>query len=154
VAPGVNDLAVADDGCTLTCQRARRDGDYIYVDWAEVVTAAGQAVFSMRDLVGYRIGKVPSRSEPLSPPTAEPRHRFPAPDRSADGNGWGEGPGGSRAPVTRPLAGKVALVTGSGRGLGKVIARQLARQGASVVVNSFHSRERGEATAAEIAAEG
>jgi enoyl-[acyl-carrier protein] reductase III len=45
---------------------------------------------------------------------------------------------------------RVALVTGSGHGLGKVIALQLAELGAKVIVNSFYSRDRGEATAAEI----
>ena len=50
----------------------------------------------------------------------------------------------------RSLAGKIALVTGSGRGVGKVIARVLSARGATVIVNSFHSRDAGEATAAEI----
>jgi NAD(P)-dependent dehydrogenase (short-subunit alcohol dehydrogenase family) len=54
----------------------------------------------------------------------------------------------------RPFAGRIALVTGSGHGLGKVIARQLACWGATVVVNSFHSRQRGEETTAEILASG
>jgi enoyl-[acyl-carrier protein] reductase III len=49
-----------------------------------------------------------------------------------------------------PLYGKIALVTGSGRGLGKVIAKHLAQLGATVIVNSFHSRDLGESTAAEI----
>ncbi|MBZ4416827.1 SDR family oxidoreductase [Myxococcus sp. RHSTA-1-4] len=53
-----------------------------------------------------------------------------------------------------PFAGKVALVTGSGKGIGKVIATRLARAGATVVVNSFHSRDEGEKTAREIAASG
>ena len=48
------------------------------------------------------------------------------------------------------LAGKIAFVTGSGRGVGKVIARVLSARGATVIVNSFHSRDAGEATAAEI----
>ncbi|RYZ43724.1 MAG: SDR family oxidoreductase [Myxococcaceae bacterium] len=49
-----------------------------------------------------------------------------------------------------PFVGKVALVTGSGKGIGKVIATRLARAGATVVVNSFHSREDGEKTARDI----
>ncbi|NNB92314.1 SDR family oxidoreductase [Corallococcus exiguus] len=49
-----------------------------------------------------------------------------------------------------PFEGKVALVTGSGKGIGRVIATRLARAGATVVVNSFHSREDGEKTARDI----
>lgn len=56
--------------------------------------------------------------------------------------------------VPRRLSGRVALVTGSGRGVGRTIARLLAARGATVIVNSFHSRQRGEETAAEINAEG
>lgn len=58
------------------------------------------------------------------------------------------------ATAARPLNGRVALVTGSGRGVGRTIARLLARRGATVIVNSFHSREQGEQTAAEINADG
>lgn len=53
-----------------------------------------------------------------------------------------------------PFAGKVAFVTGSGKGIGRVIAMRLARAGATVVVNSFHSREEGERTTRDILAEG
>lgn len=53
-----------------------------------------------------------------------------------------------------PFAGKVALVTGSGKGIGKVIATRLARAGAMVLVNSFHSRDEGEKTTQEILAAG
>lgn len=52
--------------------------------------------------------------------------------------------------VGRPLNGRVALVTGSGHGVGQTTARLLASRGATVIVNSFHSRELGERTAAEI----
>ena len=45
---------------------------------------------------------------------------------------------------------KIALVTGSGRGIGKEIALDLARQGADVVVNFFRNREPAEETAAAI----
>ncbi len=51
---------------------------------------------------------------------------------------------------TRQLAGRVALVTGSGRGLGRTVAELLAQRGATVIVNSFHSRDAGERTAQDI----
>ncbi|MFP2906789.1 SDR family oxidoreductase [Pyxidicoccus sp. 3LFB2] len=56
--------------------------------------------------------------------------------------------------LSLPFSGKVALVTGSGKGIGKVIAMRLASAGATVVVNSFHSRDEGEKTAREILAAG
>ena len=57
-------------------------------------------------------------------------------------------------PQNRPFEGKIALITGSGHGLGKDIAVYLAELGASVVVNSFHSRTQGEETVQEIIAAG
>src|SRR5947209_6635349 len=47
------------------------------------------------------------------------------------------------------LQGKICLVTGSTSGIGKVTARELAKQGATVVLVS-RSRAKGEATQAEI----
>src|SRR6476659_4377967 len=49
---------------------------------------------------------------------------------------------------------KVALITGSGRGIGKAIALQLASEGANIVVNFFRNRKPAEETAAEIQALG
>jgi len=63
------------------------------------------------------------------------------------------------APVPKPavsklLQGKIAFVSGSGRGLGRDIACHLAQLGATVIINSFHSRERGDQTEEEIRREG
>jgi 3-oxoacyl-[acyl-carrier protein] reductase len=49
-----------------------------------------------------------------------------------------------------PLAGKVALVTGSSRRIGRATALALAQQGADVVVHALSSREEVEGVAAEI----
>lgn len=41
--------------------------------------------------------------------------------------------------MTQKLAGKVALVTGSGRGIGRCIALKLASEGARLVVNDLEA---------------
>jgi 3-hydroxybutyrate dehydrogenase len=51
------------------------------------------------------------------------------------------------------LQGKTAVITGSTSGIGLGIARELARAGANVVLNSFTNIEEDHARAAEIAAE-
>jgi 3-oxoacyl-[acyl-carrier protein] reductase len=48
------------------------------------------------------------------------------------------------------LAGRLALVTGASRGIGRAVARELARAGASVVVGYRTGQEEAEALAAEI----
>jgi 3-oxoacyl-[acyl-carrier protein] reductase len=55
--------------------------------------------------------------------------------------------------VSAILSGKVAIVTGSGRGIGKAIASAYAREGAAIVVTARTKIEI-EATAAEIASAG
>lgn len=53
-----------------------------------------------------------------------------------------------------PLAGRTALVTGSGRNIGRAIALGLAAQGANVVVNGHSDRASVDAVVAEIHAAG
>ena len=52
------------------------------------------------------------------------------------------------------LDGKVAIVTGAGRNIGRAIALALADGGASVLVNARSNRAEAEAVAAEIVAKG
>jgi 3-oxoacyl-[acyl-carrier protein] reductase len=56
--------------------------------------------------------------------------------------------------MTRELAGKVAVVTGAGRNIGRSIALALADGGASVVVNARSNRAEAESVAKEIEAAG
>ena len=48
------------------------------------------------------------------------------------------------------LNGKVAVVTGASRGIGRAVAIRLASEGATVVINYNGSRERAEEVKAEI----
>jgi enoyl-[acyl-carrier protein] reductase III len=52
------------------------------------------------------------------------------------------------------LGGKVALVTGGGRGIGRAIALKLASQGADIIIDFFRHRESAEQTAKDIKALG
>lgn len=58
-----------------------------------------------------------------------------------------------REPAMKELSGKRALVTGGGRGIGRVVALDLARQGVAVAVSSRTAAER-DAVAAEVKALG
>lgn len=54
----------------------------------------------------------------------------------------------------KQLEGKIALVTGGSRGIGAAIARELGRQGATVVINYNHSREHADNVVADVIAMG
>ncbi len=56
--------------------------------------------------------------------------------------------------ATREMEGKVALVTGAGRNIGRAIALALADAGASVIINCRSSRAEAESVVAEVQARG
>ena len=111
-------------------------------------------------LANYLEGHVPA---PATKPYVEPELREQISNahtvHHAHSNGFDVASTPHNIPVSyrvneRPFEGKVAFVSGSGRGLGKDISSYLANLGATVIINSFHSRERGEATAQEIVEQG
>lgn len=56
--------------------------------------------------------------------------------------------------MEQPLTGKVAIVTGGSRGIGRAIALRLGQMGANVCVNYGHSQEQAEEVVQELAKEG
>ncbi len=56
--------------------------------------------------------------------------------------------------MTPDFKGKLVLVTGSGRGIGRAIALHFAQRGADVIINFFRNREPAEATGREVGAFG
>src|SRR5437588_11367855 len=55
---------------------------------------------------------------------------------------------------SKKLSGKIAVVTGASKGIGAAIAKQLADEGAAVVVNYASSKAGADRVVAEIAGEG
>ncbi|OTA70489.1 hydroxynaphthalene reductase [Hypoxylon sp. EC38] len=53
--------------------------------------------------------------------------------------------------LVKPLGGKVALITGAGRGIGRGIALELGKRGASIVVNYGRSSSSADAVVGELA---
>jgi NAD(P)-dependent dehydrogenase (short-subunit alcohol dehydrogenase family) len=68
--------------------------------------------------------------------------------------GPGRGPVSSPYPRGMELAGKVAVITGAGSGIGRACARSLARQGASVLVADMDEHGGAETVAAIVAGGG
>ena len=52
------------------------------------------------------------------------------------------------------LSGKVALVTGGSRGIGKAIARELGSRGATIIINYLKNHSAAKAAVEELEAEG
>jgi enoyl-[acyl-carrier protein] reductase III len=100
------------------------------------------ALRTLRELAAWigAANEAPANSSPATATPTASRARAPTP--------------GAACAVDRRFEGKIVLVSGSGHGLGRITAFELARQGASVVINSFHQRELGEATAEAIRKEG
>lgn len=61
-----------------------------------------------------------------------------------------ESPSHQNMGIIPSFGGKVAVVTGSGRGIGRAIALHFAQHGADIVVNFFRNRQPAEETVAEI----
>ena len=61
---------------------------------------------------------------------------------------------GRRRVNPRPLAGKVALVTGASRGIGAAAAIRLAQGGAAVVVNYHQNKDAAQKILAEVESAG
>jgi NAD(P)-dependent dehydrogenase (short-subunit alcohol dehydrogenase family) len=62
----------------------------------------------------------------------------------------GEVSGSAKGDTQKRLAGKVAVVTGSSRGIGRAIARALAGEGAAVAIHYCRGREQAESFAHEL----
>ena len=74
----------------------------------------------------------------------------PATSNNNNNNNNGSAAAAAAEVANKPFSGKVALVTGSGRGIGRGIALELGRRGASVVVNYGRSSGAADDAVAEL----
>src|SRR4029077_5933198 len=86
-----------------------------------------------------------SRSTRPGPPSASKRHRSSAPGAALASISAVH----MDAPARGGLSGKVAVVTGGGSGVGRAVAKAMARQGANIVIADFDT-PRMDRTVAEI----
>src|SRR6266404_833665 len=96
----------------------------------------------------------PSRSGSKSCAASGPPRAIDRPPREVLTSAERKPKGWRREMADKALAGKVAIITGSGKNIGKAIAETLARDGAAVVVNGRGDRAIIEETAKEIRAAG
>ncbi len=115
----------------------------------ESLRTIGSVTDALRQYVSPR-----ASAQPAVPSAILNGHNGHSNGRVKENPGVFEGSFASLTPERKPFEGKIALVTGSGRALGKDVAVYLAGLGATVIVNSFHSREKGDSTVAEIKAAG